>query len=164
MAREFSVGGDGLTTVNAVVTLVGIRPSASPNTNIDILRMWASQSGTVTSAMQRVEAVTQVTAFPTLVAATPRPLKRGDQTASVITGGTAAAAGTAGINASAEGGGAKTVMFGDNFNNLNGYLWVPTPRELINLPTGDLSVFSLYLPAAPSNTGNWAAGMNFGEV
>jgi hypothetical protein len=27
-------------------------------------------------------------------------------------------------------------MFGDNFNVLNGYLWVATPRETIVMPAG----------------------------
>jgi hypothetical protein len=56
-------------------------------------------------------------------------------------------------------------MFGDTFNVLNGYLWVATPREVIELAAGDASSFALYLPAAaPSGAlGNWAAGINFGE-
>lgn len=163
MAREFTVGGDGLTIANAVVTLVFVNPTAAPNMNLSFLRMWASQQGTATSAMQRVQVVTQVTAFPTLVSATPKPYKHGDATASIIVGGTAGAAGTAGINASAEGAGTKTVKWGDNFNNLNGFLWVPTPREVIDMPAGSTAGLGLYLPAAASSLSNWAAGMNYGE-
>src|SRR6266705_1092260 len=107
--REFSVGGDGLTVVNAVVTLVFVNPPAAPSTNLEFLRMWASQQGSAVSAQQRIQVETQVTAFPTLVSATPRALKHGDATASIISGGTTGAAGTGGINASAEGAGAKTV-------------------------------------------------------
>jgi hypothetical protein len=163
MAREFSVGGDGLTLVNAVVTLVFINPHAAVSPMLNILRMWASQQGSTTSNQQRIQAETQVTAFPTLVSATPQHLKRSDTTASVIVGGTAGAAGTCGINASAEGAGAKTVMFGDVFNILNGYLWVPTPREIIELTAGDASGFGLYLPAAASSLTAWACGINYGE-
>lgn len=161
--REFSVGGDGLTIANAVVTLVFVNPIAAPNVNLEILRLWASQAGTATSAQQRIEVVTQVTAFPTLTAATPRALKTADAV-SVITGGTAGAAGTAGINASAEGAGTKTVRFGDTFNVLNGYLWVPTPRETIVMPAGGASGLGLYLPAAAASLSNWAAGNNYAEV
>jgi hypothetical protein len=163
MSREFSVGGDGLTLVNAVVTLVFINPAAAVSPMLNILRMWASQQGSTASTQQRIQAETQVTAFPTLVSATPRHLKRSDTTASVIAGGTAGAAGTCGINASAEGAGAKTVMFGDVFNILNGYLWVPTPREIIELTAGDASGFGLYLPAAAASLTNWAVGVNYGE-
>lgn len=163
MAKEYSVGGGGLTLVNAVVTLAFINPPAAVAPMINILRMWASQQGSATSAQQRIQAETQVTAFPTLVSATPRHLRRSDTVASLITGGTAGAAGTCGINASAEGAGSKTVMFEDNFNVLNGYLWVPTPREVIELAAGDASGFGLYLPAAAASLTNWACGINFGE-
>lgn len=164
MSKEYSVGGDGLTLANAVVTLAFINPAAAPNVSLDILRLWCSQQGSATSAQQRVEVETQVTAFPTLTAATPRHLKFADTVASIITGGTAGAAGTAGVNASAEGGGSKTVIWGDNFNVLNGYLWVPTPREVLNLPAGFASGLGLYFPAAAASLSNWAAGINFGEV
>lgn len=164
MSREFSVGGGGLTLANAVVTLVNVNPAAAPNVSLDILRLWASQQGSAISAQQRIEVVTQVTAFPTLVSATPRPLKFADTVASVITGATSGAAGKSGINASAEGGGTKTVMWDENFNVLNGYLWVPTPREVVNMPSGSTSSLSLYLPAAAASLSNWATGMNYGEV
>jgi hypothetical protein len=164
MSREFTVGGDGLTIVNAVVTLVNINPAAAPTLNLDIIRLWASQQGTATSGMQRIQVVTQVTAFPTLVSATPKPLKFGDPNASIIAGATNGAAGKSGINASAEGGGTKTVQWGDNFNVLNGYLWVPTPREWMTMPASSASSFSLYLPAAAASLTNWAVGLNYGEV
>ena len=163
MSKEYTVGGDGLTLANAAVTLVTIHPAAAVSPMLNVLRMWASQQGSATSAQQRIQAVTQVTAFPTVVSATPQSLRRSDTVASLIVGGTAGAAGTCGINASAEGAGAKTVMFGDNFNVLNGYLWVPTPREVIELAAGDASTFSLYLPAAAATLTNWAVGLNFGQ-
>lgn len=161
--REFSVGGDGLTLANQAVTLVFVNPIAAPNMNLEILRLWASQQGSATSAQQRVQVTSQVTAFPTLTAATPRALKTADAV-SVITGGTAGAAGTAGINASAEGAGTKTVRFGDAFNVLNGYLWVPTPRETIVMPAGGASGLNLFLPAAAASLTNWACGNNYAEV
>ncbi len=166
MSREFSVGFDGITlSGTGAVTLVFVNPAAAPKPNLEFLRMWVSQSAAATSAQQRVEVETQVTAFPTLTTATPRALKPADTNASFIVGGTAGAAGTCGTNASAEGAGAKTVMFGDNFNVLNGYLWVATPRETVVMPAGLASGIGLYLPTAPSIAlTNWAAGMNFGEV
>ena len=163
MAKEYSVGGDGLTLANQALTLVFINPAAAVTPMLNVFRMWASQQGSATSAQQRIEAETQVTTFPTLVSATPRHLRRGDTVASLIVGGTAGAAGTCGINASAEGSGAKTVMFGDNFNVLNGYLWVATPREVIELAGSDASGFGLFLPAAASTLSNWACGINYGE-
>ena len=164
MSREFVVSAGGLTTVAAVVTLANINPPAAPGPNIEILRCWVSQSGIATSSQQRVQLVTQVTAFPTLVSATPAVYKRWDTNVSYITGGTTGAAGKAGVNASAEGAGGKTIIFDDAFNILNGWLWVPTPRETIVLPSGSLSSFSIYLPVAPGNTSGWAVGLVYAEI
>lgn len=164
MAKEFSLGGDGLTIANAAATLVGFLPPAAPGPLFRIIRMWASQSGTTTSAQYRIQAETQVSAYPTVVTATPRPLKHADAVASLLVGvGGALTAGKCGINASAEGAGAKTVMWGDNFNNLNGYLWVATPDEVVEMPSGDASAFGLFAPAAFGSLSNWAVGLNFAE-
>lgn len=163
MSKEYSFGGDGLTLANAAVTLAFMNPAAAPVPAFLVLRMWASQAGSDTSHQQRIQVETQVTAFPTLVSATPRSLKKGDTVASLLVGGTTGAAGTVGINASAEGAGGKTVLFGDNFNVLNGYLWSPTPREVIEMPPSFASGLGLFLPAAASTLTNWAVGMNYAE-
>ena len=162
MAREFSIS-DGGVTIAGATTLAFVNPAAAPNINLEILRLWVGQSANATSAQQRVQSETQVTAFPTLTSATPAKLKRAEAV-STITGGTAGAAGTAGTNASAEGAGAKTAIFHDAFNVLNGYLWVPTPREIIVMPAGSTSGFGLFLPVAPGTLTNWSFGINFGEV
>jgi hypothetical protein len=160
--NEFSVGMENQPIIGAN-TMVFINPIAAPNVNLEIIRMWIGQTGTATSAQIRMQAETQVTAFPTLVSTVPAKLKRAGP-ASVITGATTGAAGTAGTNASAEGGGAKTVIFGDAFNNLNGYLWVATPRETIVMPAGFAQGFGLFLPGTPATLTGWTAGVNYGEV
>ena len=162
MAREFTVGGENITVAGAT-TLVFINPAAAPNFNIHILRAWVDQSANATSAQQRVQYETQVTAFPTLTSATPAKLKRADPNVSIIAGGTAGAAGTSGINASAEGAGTKTSIFGGCFNVLNGHLWVPTPEEVIVMPAGSASGFGLFFPAAPGTLTGWTFGVNFAE-
>ena len=164
MAREFSVSAGGITLANQAVTLVFINPAAAPNFNIEILRCWIGQSANATSAQQRVQLVSQVTAFPTLTSATPAKLKRADPNVSIIVGGTAGAAGTAGVNASAEGAGTKTVIFEDAFNVLNGWIWIPTPEERIVMPAGSASGFGLFLPVAAATLTNWAFGVNYREA
>lgn len=163
MAREFSISAGAL-TVLAASTALFINPAAAPNFNIEVLRMWLSQSANATSAQQRIQVETQVTAFPTLVSATPAKLKRADPSVSIIAGGTAGAAGTSGINASAEGAGAKTVVFEDNFNVLNGWLWVPTPPETLVMPAGSASGLGMFWAAGPVTLTGWAVGLNFREV
>lgn len=161
MSREYILSGANLTLANAAVTLGFINPGATAS--IEILRAWVSQSGTTTQAMVRVQMNTQVSVFPTLVTATPARLKLSDPV-SLIVGGTAGAAGTCGINASAEGAGAKTVIIPDTFNNLAGWLWVPTPAETIVLNAGAASGFGLHLPAAPASLTGWNFGIVFREI
>lgn len=163
MAREFSISAGGITVVGAT-TLIFLNPAAAPNANIAIKRLWVNQSANASSAQQRVQVVTQVTVFPTLTSATPRPHKHADATASIIVGGTAGAAGTCGINASAEGAGAKTVKFEDAFNVLNGWLWIPTPAEEVVMPAGSVSGIGLYFPVAPATLGGWSFGLTYAEV
>lgn len=162
MAREFSVSAAGLTVAGAS-TLAFLNPAAAPNFSIEFLRFWVGQSANATSAQQRIQLETQVTAFPTLTSATPAKLNKADPNASIIVGGTAGAAGTCGVNASAEGGGAKTAEHDDTFNVLNGWLYVPTPRETKILPAGSLSGLGLFFPVAPATLTNWAGGFTYGE-
>lgn len=150
-----------VTIVNAVVTLVFINPPTTAS--LEIVRVWCSQTGSTTSAMQQVNLVTQVTAFPTLTSTTPVPLKIKDP-ASIVTGATSGAAGTSGTNASAEGGGAKTVVWADAFNVLNGWLWVSTPNETIIMNAGAASGLGLYLPTAATSLTHWTAGLVFREL
>lgn len=166
--REFCLGSNAATTttgltVAGATTLNFINPIAAPNVNIEYLRHWIGQAANATSAQQRVQAASQVTAFPTLTSATPAKLKRTDAI-SVIVGGTAGAAGTCGINASAEGGGAKTSIWDDVFNVLNGFLKVPTPIDTELFPAGSASGCNLWFPTAPATLSGWNWGQNFREV
>jgi hypothetical protein len=104
-----------------------------------------------------------VTAFPTLVSTTPAKTSIIDPV-SVIVGGTAGAAGTAGTNASAEGAGAKTVLVNDAFNVLNGWLWVPTPGETIVMNASAAAGFGLYFPVAALTLTNWSCGVTYREL
>ena len=99
-----------------------------------------------------------------MTAATPTKLKVSDPNASVIAGGTAGAAGTAGINASAEGAGSKTTVWDDAFNVLNGWLHVPTPAETRIMPAGYAQGLGLFFPVAPQTLTNWAFGTVFREI
>jgi hypothetical protein len=161
--REFSISSGGQTVAGAT-TLVFVNPAGAPNPNLELLRYWVGQSANATSAQQRIQIDTQASAFPTLTATTPTKLKPSDPNASVITGGTAGAAGTAGINASAEGAGTKTPVWDDAFNVLNGWLHVPTPPETRVMPAGFAQGVNLFFPVAPATLTNWAFGLVFREV
>lgn len=162
-SRVYSLNAGGLTLANQAVTLAFLNPAAGPGPAIKITRVTVGQSGSTTSAQQRVQLVTQVTAFPTLTSSTPKTTSLGDPVSS-ITGGTAGAAGTSGVNASAEGAGTKTVRKEGTFNVLNGYEWVSSPNDQIILQAGSLSGFGVHLPVAPSSLSNWQAEIVFEEV
>src|SRR5687767_13775528 len=108
--RIYSVKSAGITLANQAVTLAFLNPVAG--TVIKILRAWCGQSANATSAQQRVQLNYQVTAFPTLTAATPAKHNSGDPVPG-IAGGTAGSAGTSGINASADSAGTKTLIVED---------------------------------------------------
>jgi hypothetical protein len=165
-SRIYTVTAKNVTLASAVpLTVVFINPGTTAS--LKILRCWLSQNGTTTTQQLGVQLSTQVTAFPTLVSVTPAPIDTKDP-ASLITGATTGAAGTCGINASAEGAGTKTVVTADSFNNLNGYLWVPTPDEQITLPAGSSSGFGIVMlgnaGAAPASLVDWCAGLTFQEI
>lgn len=164
--REYVISAGGITLANQAVTLVFLNPAAGPSPAIEVYEAWVSQSGSTTSAQQRVQLVTQVTAFPTLVSQAPKTTKLGDP-ASAIAGNTTGAAGTSGINASAEGAGTKTVRYEDSFNVLNGWHWGAFPMgssSSIMLQAGSASGFGLHLPVAPGSLSNWQFGINFREI
>jgi hypothetical protein len=158
MAREYTVGASNITVAGAT-TLVYIRPSTTMA--LEVIRMWVSFSANATSAQQRVRVEIQSGTAPTLTGATPAKLKQADPVSAIVSG-TTGAAGTCGINASAESG-TKAAIWDDAFNHLNGWLWVATPRETIILPAGG-SALGIFFPAAPATTSGWTAGLNFAEL
>lgn len=161
MGHVYTVSGAHLTVANQAVTLINIHTMATGlGSMVQILRMWVSQDENATSAMQRINWGWKATAFPTLTSATPIGHSSTYPTAG-IHGGTDGATGHAGINASAEGAGALTVIGTDAFNALNGWLWVPTPEEQIILGP-DVS-FSLQFPVAPATLAGWNFGLTFEE-
>jgi hypothetical protein len=164
--REFMVPAANITVANNnPVGLVEIMASGAPNVGFEILRVWCSQSANATSAQQRIEHTTQVAAFPTTAVSTnPVGIKKQDPNAAVIVGAATIAAGKSGINIGTEGAGTKTSLWSEAFNVLNGYLWIPTPPELIDFNAGNLSAYELQFPAAPAALTNWNAGVMYREI
>ena len=159
--RTYCISGSNLTVANGIATLVFINPSATQG--FRVLRAWAAQTAGAAGVQQRIQWSSQVTAFPTLTSATPAKLNIGDA-ASGITGNTTGAAGTCGINASAEGAGGKTAMIQDTFNTWSGYLWVATPDEQIVFQAGGAAGLGLVLPTAAATLTGWQCGVIYQEI
>jgi hypothetical protein len=160
--REYTVKGQNITVAGAS-TLVAINPAA--NRVIEIIRAWCSQEANATSAQIAIELGLKASAFSTLTSSAPQKTKSSDP-ASLITGGTAGAAGTSGINASAEGAGATTLLYPDSFNALQGWLWTPSISggETYIVSGADSLAFYMKFRAAPATLSGWTFGVTFREL
>ncbi len=163
MSREYMVSMNSVTVTAAAANFAIVFVNPGTTASLEFLRFAAGQGGTATSAMYGVAVQTQVTAFPTLTSTTPSKTKLLDPV-SAITGNTNGAAGTSGTNASVAGAGAKTTVFSDNFNNLNGYLWVPTPRETLIMNASAASGIGLYWMTTPGSLTLWTAYCTYAEL
>lgn len=134
---------------------------ATGGSNIRLLRAWCSQGATETSEQLGIQLCLQASAFGTYTSTTPTPHFIGGRASGII-GGTAGAEGTAGTDASANAAGTKTPIIVDGFNNLNGWLWVPTPEERIVIPA-DTAVVLAMIGTATTLT-NWYAGITYEEA
>jgi hypothetical protein len=163
MARCYTVTGDNQTVV-AAPQLVHLNPSASGAgiPGFEVLRAWVSQRANATSAQQGVRLGTKLTVFATVVGATPAKTWLGDPTANLVSG--TGAAGTAGINSSANGAGTEIGVYPDNFNVLNGWLWIPTPQETMQFMPGGTSAFFHQFLSTPGTLTGWSFGVVYREI
>lgn len=151
-----TVVADGeLLTIRAATAL------SSRASLIEILRFSISQRGTSTGQQLGVQWGSHASAFGTFVSATPAPHALGT-VASAIAGSTSNAASSCGVNASANGAGTFTPIGTDGFNNLNGFLWVPTPEERIFVSMDQ--TFLVQIQGTPTTLTGWNAYMTFNEI
>jgi hypothetical protein len=151
-------------TIVADATMVIIHTESTANakgSNIRIYRAWCNQIGTEVSDQLGVIIGTKASAFGTYTSTTPAPHWLGGG-ASLITGGTTGAESLAGTDASAEGAGAVTVLIEEGFNNINGYLYLPTPEERIFVP--DDTALIMKIVGTPATLTGWCAGITYEET
>lgn len=163
MARTYTVTGDNQTVVASPI-LTHLNPNAGGAgvPGFEPLRCWVSQRANATSAQQGVSLGTKASVFATVVGATPAKNWLGDPAAALASG--TGAAGTAGINASANGAGTLTTTYPDNFNVLNGWLWVATPPETMMFMPGGTSAFAHSFTSTPGTLTGWSWGVVYREV
>jgi len=163
MSAPYIVSGQGVTIIanGELVTLRAATAWTSRGSLLEILRMKASQRSATTSAQLGMRWGLKASAFGTFTAATPVPTVLG-AAASALTGSTSNAAASAGVNASANGAGTLTVMDQEEFNNLTGFLWIPTPEERIIV--GPDQTFVMQLQGTPSALTLWTFSVLFREL
>jgi len=153
---SISIAGPGPSTV------VGIAPTSVGT--IEVIRAWCSQFSSTSSAQQRIAIGSKASTYGSFSASTPVATKSGDPSSAITTTTTVMVQGGCGINASSEGTGTLTLQYPDNFNVLNGWLWVPTPNETF-MYSGAKSVAAyLTLLANPGTTTGWNAGLVYREL
>jgi hypothetical protein len=132
---------------------------------VEVLRVEIGQSGTTTSAQIRAAFSKRDTAGTlTMTSTTPQTTSPLLGPASGLSGNTAPAGGDgrSGTNSSADSGGTYVNHRAMNFNNLNGYLWVATPRDRIIIPPS--TVWCVRLLAAPTTTTGWTINIDLSEL
>ena len=163
MDQSYAIVMDNQTIIadSELITLRAATAWASRGSLLQVMRMSVSQRGTSTSQQLGIRWGLKASAFGTFTAATPAPQAIGT-VASAIAGSTSNAAASAGVDASANGGGTLTVIGVDSFNNLNGFLWVPVPEERIIV--GPDLTFLLQLQGTPTTLTGWNATLIFREL
>jgi hypothetical protein len=148
MARgkySWQTGGQSISTAITIVEIT------APSTAVLVIhRAWCEQSGSTTSAMNRIQ-ILRKSATITGTASPPSIL---------ALDGSASASSTAKWKATAEGTDGN-VLIEDSYNVLNGWLYLPVPEERIIVPPS--GIIALKFPAAPANS-SYSYGMVFEEL
>ena len=164
MGRMYTLMGNTM-TVGTGYVLACLKPAAAGNAGslIAIHRVEVSQGSSTTSAMVYLALSNRSTAGTlTVTSATPANMVAGGP-ASGITGNTSGiAVPSCGVNSSNDTGGTYTDYWNAAANALNGWLWVPTPPELIIVPPA--GIFCVRFISGPATTTGWKVTEDFEEL
>lgn len=153
MARDYRIW-KSMVNPTAVTQIQIQAPTAR---SITIIRAWVSQASTTTSAQVKVQ-ILRMSAGATVTAATiaadVRPMDP-DDAASTVQVGTAATGFTATVA-----GTESDIMMSDNFNVVNGWLYLPVPEERI-ITSGGGRIALKFATAPPAGT--YDVGIVFAE-
>lgn len=166
MGKIFTLNGENLTLgTGAVLAAIQSNSGVGAGSLLGIRRIEIGQSGSVTLSQIRGALSTRNTAGTlTMTSATPAPLQPVTGVASGIVGSTAPAGAVArsGVASSADSGGTYTDHYQFNFCNINGWLYVPTPEEIIRIPASIL--WCVRFLAAPATLTGWSIAVTFEEL
>jgi hypothetical protein len=165
VGRVFNVLGENLTLgTGSVLLALQTNSGVLAGSMIRPLRIEASQSGSVTSAMVRLLFSTRDAAGTlTTTSVTPANAVLGGPISGLV-GNTNVLGGVAriGINSSADSGGAYTNHFTNSPNVLNGYLYLPVPEERITIPPS--TIWCVRFAAAPASLTGWSIFASLEEI
>lgn len=165
MGRRYVLSGENLSlgTGSVLAALQTAAALTSAGGMIRILRCEATQSATATAAQVRLALRTRDTAGTlTVTSATPAPLFIGGPASGIVGGTSPLTAAKSGVNSSADSGGTYTTIWPVAANNVNGWLWLPTPDEQIIVPPSTVLVAQFL--TAPGTTTGWTVSLVYEEV
>jgi hypothetical protein len=163
--RTYTISVDNQTVAAAPqLVFMNVAAGGASVPGYEILRAWVSQRANATSSQQGVKLGTKITAFPTGMATTAPAKTSTGLPAANLTGGATGAAGTCGTNSTGNGGGTEVGIYWDNFNVLNGWLWVPTPAETMLSMPGNTSGNFLQFTKTPDTLTAWSWGVAYREI
>lgn len=167
--RLYIVKATNATVINATNTplLTIATPAGAAGVGpIEIVRIKVGQRGTSTAQQLDIAWGLRVAGngVVTGTAATPAKQNSSDPVSKIVggTNGLTAGNATTVITTDTLGTGTLSSLDGDQFNNINGFLWVPLPEERFVLQPGE--IYELYLPAAPTTLTGWGYSVSFQEV
>lgn len=141
-------------SVSGAITLIQIK--AGSTVPLQIIRAVCSQTSSTTSAMQAIQ-LNRKSAAATVTSFTPLLTGPVTDPAASAVGGTSAT----GTNASAEGTDSNIIKQ-DVFNVLNGWMYLPTPKEYLFVDAA--GILGLKLPVAPGSALTITADLVFEEL
>jgi hypothetical protein len=139
--------------VTAAITLIQIKAGATAP--LQIIRAVIGQTSSTTSTQQSVQ-INRKSVAATVTAFTPLTNGPSNDPAASAVGGTAAT----GTNASAEGTDTN-ILRQDVWNFLNGWLFLPTPKEYLYVDAA--TILCLKFPVAPGSSVTITGDMIFEE-
>ena len=152
------------TTIVADATLIIVHTASAVSSRasrIEVLSVRVGCAGVTASQNLGILIAQKASAFGTYTSATPQSMELGGN-ASGISGGTAGAAATAGVDASAEGAGTVTNMLADAFNVLTGWLYIPVPESRPNLNPDTALIVKIV--GTPTVLTGWFADLVYREL
>ena len=165
MGRVYNIVATNATMITAVNVLAAIYPVATPPTAGSVLalkRVEITQNANVTSAQVRAAISARTGGNLTVATITPTPRKYGGAASAIAGIGGTLAAGKCGITGSADATPTYVDLIVASFNALNGWLWIPTPDEVMYF-TGAVACVIRFL-ADPATLTGWNCNLNFEEI
>ena len=165
MPRTYSIVAEHQTMITAVNVLAAIYPVATPpaaGSVLKIMRVEIGQDENATSAQVRVALSSRTGGNLTVATVTPNPRKIGGAASAIAGVAGTLAAGKCGITGSGDATPTYLNYRVATFNALNGWLWIPTPEEVIYL-TGAVAFVVRFL-ADPATLLGWSCTVDFEEL